>query len=147
MAWIKMDIFRLMQKRIVVDLMETHGRGDHSPHKRFVIFLGILGISATYDPMQDAHELSRRIGESEAQCAIVWNACIDHGVLTPCEAGYTAEPWLRSQGMLGNAEGAPKARKEAPARAPSLATIDATPSIDDAGMKRIMGSIFPNVNF
>lgn len=91
----------LMQGERVSDLMRPHGKDTSGP-ARVLCLLWILLVSATQGrELPDAACVARVSGISPRQAGMVWQYCLDSGILRRGRYGYTARAWMVEQGILG----------------------------------------------
>ena len=129
MAWIRIgeDIKRT---RIYRAINANMGKGDHCNGARFAILIQIFLASANGVSWGSAGDLAQDLACNAKQASIVWDLCIQHGVLAGTPDGYSADQWLRAQGMLGSAKDAREAREPKRADAPAPIYNAEPPSFD-----------------
>ena len=76
----------------------THPR-DSQLGTREAIFLRIMAYCAEGHHFADATQLARFSAMPSRQCDIVWQLCVDNGILVRDSHGYTALPWMMEEGL------------------------------------------------
>lgn len=91
-----------MDTRIAADVGRPMGRGDRFSAERLLTYtrIAIAALSPS-KAFRDAEALSTSMGVSMKQAQIVWDICIEHGMLRPDGYGYTARAWLRENNFIG----------------------------------------------
>lgn len=99
--WFKMgdDIMNTRVMRKVLKLTVKH---DSGAIFRRVCLEDLFSASAMERAFDDVTDLAERLGYTLKQCQIVWDICIEEGVLRETKQGWNAYDWLLEEGFIGD---------------------------------------------
>lgn len=99
--WFKMGE-ELMQSKIIYKIYQPQSTRDTAVARRFRCIIELFVASASEISFFDVNQLSKRINVSLKQCQIVWDICIEEGVLRETKQGWNAYDWLLEEGFIGD---------------------------------------------
>lgn len=98
----------LYQQPVIFDIHNAGSQRWGFAILREAIFIRLLTLCAEGQIFSNSSHLATVTSLPEVQCNLVWDVCINDGVLNKADCGYSALKWLRNQGFLNDAEKRPK---------------------------------------
>lgn len=87
-----------------ISLSENRGRYAAGKIIRMYSFIRLLDFSSEDFCFASHEHFSKVTGNQIGQCQIVWDICIQYGVLRKTKGGYSAREWMQEQGLLSDTE-------------------------------------------
>ena len=125
---------RFYQEPIVFAVHAIGSERWGAGYMREAILIRLLALCAQGLAFESHSHLSKISQYPENQCKLVWDACIDNGIIRENNGKYSAAEWLLENGFLNDADNAPKTR---PKRAtnPKASNSSTEPKIAQMGGK------------
>lgn len=103
---------RFYQEPIVFAVHAIGSERWGAGYMREAILIRLLALCAQGWAFESHLHLSKISQYPENQCRLVWDACIDNGIIRENNGKHSAAEWLLENGFLNDADNAPKTRQK-----------------------------------